>query len=621
MFEQTMSTDSYAVSDDGKEAFEMFVHNHSSQLLGSGIPHKYWYTLYWKLLQEVYDAGDVFTMQQVLQAEDETSCPYWRVISTTCLSLEEPQHIYLIDHAWTSTCKDAHAALTLVPGLVERMAELMGLATSQLTREEMIDGVFQTMWLYNQTYSFGHVSRGSDDSIPKWYIMDEFGSRVRHSDRPTVRIAPFFNADTGLAYSVLWPIREMEDGDEVTRDYVHGQVSPSVREVKLLPWFPVDLTSVSFVQKEPGQEYFQSYRHHETLPEKDWTFAGLPADRSLKVFIEYQAFHPHLTHPRFELVHNPSDADILWYTSHFHQFQELSESRPSCLINQFPCESVLTVKDMLAIVARRAGQGQPSWLPVTYNLQTELRQFVSYFQYRQHRNLGNHWIIKPWNLARGLDTWVTKNLNQIIRLTESGPKVACKYIEQPVLFYRQDIQSKVKFDIRYLVFLTGVKPLRLYAYQVFWLRFANKPYSLSDLHDYERHFTVMNYVEGAETKLKQVHYHEFIPQFEEQNPGYKWQDVQTKILQMFKELFEAATSEPAPCGIAPSPQSRAMYAVDLMLEWETTAAGDQTIEPKICEVNFSPDCARACKYHPSFVNDVFSVLFLGDTHQKHVIEL
>lgn len=52
-------------------------------------------------------------------------------------------------------------------------------------------------------------------------------------------------------------------------------------------------------------------------------------------------------------------------------------------------------------------------------------------------------------------------------------QVVCKYIEDPVLFRREDV-GMVKFDIRYMLMLRSAQPLRLYAYDVFWLRFANR---------------------------------------------------------------------------------------------------------------------------------------------------
>lgn len=63
-----------------------------------------------------------------------------------------------------------------------------------------------------------------------------------------------------------------------------------------------------------------------------------------------------------------------------------SQERPQVLLNQFPCENLLTVKDCLASIARRAGGPEgPPWLPRTFNLRTELPQFVSYFQHRERR--------------------------------------------------------------------------------------------------------------------------------------------------------------------------------------------------------------------------------------------
>lgn len=92
------------------------------------------------------------------------------------------------------------------------------------------------------------------------------------------------------------------------------------------------------------------------------------------------------------------------------------------MINQFPFENVVTVKDLLAVVSRRVAESS-SWLPTTYNLSYELGKFIKYFKERDEADLDNHWILKPWNLARSIDMTITNNLNQIIRSQETGPKV------------------------------------------------------------------------------------------------------------------------------------------------------------------------------------------------------
>jgi tubulin--tyrosine ligase-like protein 12 len=64
-------------------------------------------------------------------------------------------------------------------------------------------------------------------------------------------------------------------------------------------------------------------------------------------------------------------------------------------------------------------------------------------------------------------------------------------------------------------------------------------------------------------------------------------------------------------------QSRALYAADLMLEWVNRESGNgKVMEPRLLEVNFIPDCVRACKYHPDFFNHVFEVLFFDQNSRS-----
>jgi tubulin--tyrosine ligase-like protein 12 len=442
--------------------------------------------------------------------------------------------------------------------------------------------------------------------------MDELGTGILHSDEPNVRVVPFIFLPQQITFSLLFPLADVDDGEQIYRDFVEGVSDAGERDALLLPWRYTPFHELPFVPKEPGEKYFLDGHIKESLP-LTTVVPFVDANRPLKVYSEYEYVRDYLTDPCFEIVDNEQEADVLWLTQHFKLFKELSETRPNAFINQFPFENVITIKDLLSVVCRRSVtrfadndtlKTLPDWLPTTYNLKTDLAEFASYYQNRTLKGLNNHWIIKPWNLARGLDMHITGDLSQIIRLSQTGPKIAQKYIEKPVLFYRNEIDGKVKFDIRYVILLKSVNELEAYTYNNFFLRFANKPFAMSDFDDYEKHFTVMNYAENFQ--LHHLKCEEFLEKWAEQYPKHPWQEIETNILAMLREMFIGATKRPPPCGIADNPQSRAVYAVDLMLSWDD----DDKIQPKLLEINFTPDCKRACEYYPDFYNDIFKLLYL-----------
>lgn len=227
----------------------------------------------------------------------------------------------------------------------------------------------------------------------------------------------------------------------MTRDYAYGIRDEQMRLAKLYPWNDDDefylenLENDDYtIQSEPDTDYFKSGRQDEMLPNEN-NFETINISRInlnansklLNVYTDMNSLKENLTDPKFKFVDDMWSADIIFVSEHFKDYKQLREKLPNSLVNQFPFENNVTVKDLLAVICRRVPESN-NWLPITYNLSYELAKFIRYFKKRESDKLDNHWILKPWNLARSIDTTVTNCLNQIIRSHETGPKVENKNI-------------------------------------------------------------------------------------------------------------------------------------------------------------------------------------------------
>lgn len=63
--------------------------------------------------------------------------------------------------------------------------------------------------------------------------MDEFGSRIQHSDEPTFATAPLFYMPQQIAYTVLWPLRDLETGGKSVR--VRRALLGTGKKISLIP--------------------------------------------------------------------------------------------------------------------------------------------------------------------------------------------------------------------------------------------------------------------------------------------------------------------------------------------------------------------------------------------------
>lgn len=96
-------------------------------------------------------------------------------------------------------------------------------------------------------------------------------------------------------------------------------------------------------------------------------------------------------------------------------------------------------------------------------MERQLPALIGDFLEREEKNENNLWIVKPWNMARTIDTSIVGSLPALVRLVETGPKIGQKYIDQPALFHGR------KFDLRYVVLLRSVQPFEIFICDVFWV--------------------------------------------------------------------------------------------------------------------------------------------------------
>eukprot|EP00005_Dracoamoeba_jomungandri_P006784 CAMPEP_0174265858 /NCGR_PEP_ID=MMETSP0439-20130205/28188_1 /TAXON_ID=0 /ORGANISM="Stereomyxa ramosa, Strain Chinc5" /LENGTH=985 /DNA_ID=CAMNT_0015352529 /DNA_START=62 /DNA_END=3016 /DNA_ORIENTATION=+ len=599
--------------------YQNFLILHKNQLEVLKVPRNLWSKTFKKLQGQVFDVGQLV---QFVRIEGHHNS---KIKLQLTQSGKAESDIFLVDHAWTTTPEEAKKQLLQMPSLLQRMLTLMEIdILDGSTLESLAEEVWKGLWEYALSYRI-HDARNIDspEGIPVWFVMDEVGSRISHYeevgyDECNFRCVPFIYGGEGITYSLIWPCSDYDAGEILCRDFMEGIVGKFAREIKGLAygfkaseetWEHCYQLLVEKRQKLIDIVPPEISPLSETVPDVE---VPNSSDKSvpLKVFTDIDFLKPVLTWEEFVIVDSVEESDVIFLSSDFKDFGSVKSTQ---LINQFPNEQCVSFKNLLIeTIERTWGKECHEWLPVSYNLNTELPLFVAHFQEKEKEleNSGddlvkNCWITKPWNKARGLEIIVTHNMPCIIRSIETGPKVVSEYITNPGLY------GGCKFDLRYIVCLRSVDPLDVYVYKMFWIRVANKEFSLENFDNYEKHFTVMNY--SNEFKLQQIHFEDFIKTFEKEtlnNRGKKWEEIQEQINVMFKKVFIAATQESKsewssliPEGTENTNQFRGIYGMDVMID-------NDTLSPYLIEVNFSPDCHRAVDYDADFYNVVFSALFL-----------
>lgn len=107
------------------------------------------------------------------------------------------------------------------------------------------------------------------DQESYWYIMDEVGSALMHSDVPNVEMHPFIyckdlvlmhdpnnyqqiDPSLRITYSILWPKVDIEKDAIMYRDFLPNITEDTFRSARLCVWF--------ITPEKYYQEALQSFR-------------------------------------------------------------------------------------------------------------------------------------------------------------------------------------------------------------------------------------------------------------------------------------------------------------------------------------------------------------------------
>ena len=528
----------------------------------------------------------------------------------------------------------------------------------QLKRENY---VHKYMWAINRTYRLVSEEKYDEDAI--YYLNDEFGTSINHSDVPNCCLFPIIFAKNNqfkedmITYSLLWPKKDIKKGDEIFVDYLANISENEERSSRLTCWYKTPnsyfekkflekLKQLGGVKKENKLQKFENDiniliekdKKGEKITEEELKsifnfdlflndkekkikiediYAKIrnalsnyntkkessseyfknnfnSTDKKIKVCSDLSYVRDNLKFDNVELTNDPKEADIVWLNANIFDMLDYNgiifkNEGKYVFINQYPYESIITMKSLLSNLIQN-NFGINDILGLSYDMRTELAEIIGNFYYNEEKGYENMWILKPINMSRSMDMLITDNLKEIIRAVETGPKICQKYFCNPFLM------NNKKFDLRFIIAVKSLLPLELYFYEkMFWIRSANKDYNKESLSfdDYEVHFTVMNY---SKFGMQTIYDKDFIKYLKERN--IEWDPIYQKLRTKVKNVMLMACKD---CPQMINFNSRAIYGLDAML--------DDQLEPHIIEINYQPDCTRACKFVPEFYNDIFSTLF------------
>lgn len=80
------------------------------------------------------------------------------------------------------------------------------------------------------------------EPVTSWFVNDEVGSVIGHSDIPNVRMMTILYSKTNspvdlVPFTVMWPVKDIGANEAIVRDKLHGYDESQFRSARLRVWY------------------------------------------------------------------------------------------------------------------------------------------------------------------------------------------------------------------------------------------------------------------------------------------------------------------------------------------------------------------------------------------------
>ena len=467
----------------------------------------------------------------------------------------------------------------------------------QLKRENY---VHKYMWAINRTYRLVSEEKYDEDAI--YYLNDEFGSSINHSDVPNCCLFPFIFAKNNkfeedmITYSLLWPKKNINKGEEIFIDYLANISENEERSSRLTCWYKTPnnyfekkfLDKLKSFDKVKNENRIKKFEEDiNTLIEKDKNGKEISeedlknvfnfelfindkekkikiedvykkireaisnyntkkensaeyfnknfnkTDKKIKVCSDLSYVRDNLKFENIELTNNVKEADIVWLNANIFDMLDYN----GIIFKNEGKHVFINQYPYESIITMK------SYLSNLIQNNFGINDILG-LSYDMRTELaeiiGNYY----YNEDKGYENiWILKPINMSrsmdMLITDNLKEIIRAVETGPKIcqkyFCNPYLMNNKKFDLRFIIAVKSLLPLELYFYdKMFWIRSANKDYNKESLSfdDYEVHFTVMNY---SKFGMQTIYDKDFIKYLKERN--IEWEPIYNKLKNKVKNFM------------------------------------------------------------------------------------